>query len=740
MKKLSLSLMLILFGVPGMVQAAPGDACTADIVSSVPDTEWSQALVIKADDGGAWERAIMSSPRSNLMLKEDDYVSFNGVATPGSEVQLFLFHPEYIDGQLRKPAMGTCLQVEPTNEFEQFSLQLHSRVLWPNLGTTMIADAYYKVHEDFDQYMAEKGVAATNNDFFIGTNVPVTQFEIDSEGEDSACTLLCDSSPLRRANELDPAKIRQELLGNNLDDVGLNNVMMGRLPGAHTYYVKVDDANEYSQEVLQKLSMKAIGMENLKRALMGTVINGGKEQGLASMTAEDLVDVESGKTKVSKNTQQLVKYIKAALTGEADRDGIKKDETKDISIPIEAGAGATVPGAASGATGTTDPVYRQPQGGSMGNPDTTLEKPLEMITAPSETGPTVGPPPAPGPAPGGPSAYYESEDVMIAAAQYLGGATRTGKKPLPKPKPKPSTKKPNKKPNKDAKPRNNNNKGNNKPKPKPGGGGAPKPPPPPISREEGLKGLEEILNPGDVPALPPELIPQASTDDQWAQDFILLLEFWTGSSNPSECMIVTDSQILDNFEKHDTTINPDYQCRFVYTNGLTPGLLLNTTEEMVLEANHTDIAIKTAETPFSSGETWYMPSGLKTPINYTYETSRSITAEIIAESCIAKNEISEFGAAYQQALNLTEEEREVLEREIYIAFQENEGATRLELALGNPNDIAKRFGWIGNNEKLDILQLFFTAKPSTCQETTMNTPQNIDLKPDRDGFEAGLLS
>lgn len=706
---------LLFFLLPTIADAANGDNCAIDITTGVSnDTDWSQVYIIRGADGSAWQRAPINN-QTEIKLNEREQTPISGIAQFGSDVQVFIFSPEDNgSGGMKKPGDGTCFDAGQTNLNGQFTLNFNAKLLWGSLGKGIIVDAFYKMDQDWSKVPN----AVESQNFLIGTHSFPKELQINAAGDPKQCPLLCDKSKVVEGVTLDPATLDQKLLGNNFDALGGQKTIVARMPGEHTFYAgTVSGNNSAKQTQLSDLSLKVLTMERLKRMLLGDPHAGNFPPGLTNLTSEALRDAANFNGNASTTIKQLAGQIRTIMTD--------TPYTGEMNL---------------GKFGTARPVITPKTG------DTALINRTIKIDLPTST-PAIGllaVPNAPQFAPSGVIDPNEATNYP-QTVQDLGGdpptgSTRSGDGSGAN---QPSTGGVNQ-------PSSGNGGGGGSGGSKPQGGGSPKkndggstevalpPPPPPPGREEVLKNLGPFLAPAGPPQLPGELFPTVTSSvDTWAEDFVKLMEFWTGSVDINECLALKDAQFEPSFKKENFKVDADYLCSYVYTRGLTPTILLNTDKPVTLEPDFQNASIVSADKRFDVKHGWLLPEGKKAPISYRYEFSTGFTGDQIANFCVQPTDIEALVGSISSEYRLLPEEASVLAQELQNEIGGTAGYYRVSLA--DPQAISKRFIWKGNGQKLDVLQLFFEIKANSCSKIVTAFPSPVANTPSRDGFEAGIL-
>jgi hypothetical protein len=301
--------------------------------STVPENEsWENAYVIQGADGSIWQRAIVSNKGQKIILKEGEAVDISGVGQPNTQVQAFLFHPEFDDSGVltNRPSTGsTCLNIGTSDPNGYFSFGINAQHLWENIGQEMIIDAYTRLEKSWDQYVEEND----NQNFYIGTNLPMGRLSIEVEKATNTegCTILCEDNETILAHKLVPTAESEAFAPLAFDEVGNKNVNIGRTPGEHTFYAGVEgetDNTQFDIRTLQSYGMRTVHAEYLKRRLLGNPNASGVVPGLTEISVASLEEAASDAGPASSRNRELVKNIKNAMMNVDRNVSLKKLEHK----------------------------------------------------------------------------------------------------------------------------------------------------------------------------------------------------------------------------------------------------------------------------------------------------------------------------------------------------------------------------------------------------------------------------
>jgi hypothetical protein len=319
-----LALSVFFSGTSG-ASADIGENCTVDITSSFTGRDWRSASVLRGDDGYLWRRANILS-RDVLYLEEDKTIDIQGVSNPNTMVQVLFFSPEKGEsGEIKKPGLGSCFSAEFSDESGLFHFPIHSRLIWEAINEEILFDAYYRTPILWKSLDEQKKIR-TNQTFYVGTFLAPKYVRIVGKNGDSngRCSFLCESMGMIRALTLNSFDISSDLLGNNLDAIGGEKVIVGRTPGPHTFYVSLNEETpeEFLWNILQRITHKILGMEVLKRTLLSNQNTNGIPPGLSEISVSVLQEAESDGGEYSGIARDLVKNVKLILVSRdfAERD------------------------------------------------------------------------------------------------------------------------------------------------------------------------------------------------------------------------------------------------------------------------------------------------------------------------------------------------------------------------------------------------------------------------------------
>ncbi len=299
---------------PVAVEQEPGANCTTNIVADVPNgVDWREVYMLKGDDGYAWQRAIISSPKEKLSLKEGENFKIVGTADPNAEVQFFLFNNAPDDKPLQKPAHSVCMSGGTADENGLFGIDINARVIWDTVGGDLAIDAFFRMDDLWEQQTEQ----STNQNYLIGTHMPLTTVKVEAQSKvTEGCQTLCqgykDSSGLQEVVVIDPTRFSDEILNGNFTPVKDAPTALGKF--GQTFYAGTKDSKKANQSELQILTNKAIVVEMLKQFLLG---QRGLElnQGLPMITGANILSgLQPGNT-YAPQVQQLIQALHDVMTG-----------------------------------------------------------------------------------------------------------------------------------------------------------------------------------------------------------------------------------------------------------------------------------------------------------------------------------------------------------------------------------------------------------------------------------------
>lgn len=267
----------------------------------------------------------------------------------------------------------------------------------------------------------------------------------------------------------------------------------------------------------------------------------------------------------------------------------------------------------------------------------------------------------------------------------------------------------------------------------------PEKPGPIITRGEILFVLQPILNLADPPEenLIADLFPlQASSYENWADDFATMLIFWTGRATQNDCLLQDDNLLTLNYEWQEAG-EETTQCEYPYVSGNTPTLVLHSSEEVQLEPQFTNTVMTESSRFFTKNSSWFFPRNSEKNLSYEYEFTTAFTEDIVTEACLSESDISGYADALTSHFGLFPKERNALEKELLYGFEDISSSARVRLT--HPDSLKNRIQWKGNGEDLSVFQLFFGVSEEECGMTNFGSLPNLNVPQNRDGFEAGLL-
>lgn len=647
--------------VPNLAHANIGDNCLTDLSHSLPvDFDWRDSFVLEGEDGTAWQRAIITSPRKEVIVDENLPVKIEGTAEKDSRIAIFLFSPtEQENGSVQAPSMGSCLQATTTDENGYFSLTLDSSFLWRNIDGEIIIDAFYQRTESYDElrqnasglsfgtFLPPQRYTVTalahtqeNEGVLPGLPPPAPPFggvapDLPLASRAVTCDSLCGGRTVL-AMRLDPARTTAEIIGGLFDPVGTMPVVIGRLPGRHTYYAGIEDNDsDIDVQVMQTLTRSSLAAEVIKRGLLGIENAGGVSPGLEVISAQSLRAAANELGRGSDHSNQLAFLIKSILT-----DGAEQNETNQLPPPPP-------PPPIFGNTPTPTP-----EASASASPTASDQTPTIPPTPPSLATPTPSQIPV---------------------------------KPI-------------------------------------------------IPRDEAIAQLKsklEFLNDVDLDGLFPREIPS----DQWAEIFVQMLDFWTGGVTINTCLMDDDVFMLENFTELS---GMGEQCGLEHSSGVSPLLVLHGKEELVVRPDFYQTKIVYADRAFDRDEAFHFAVGKKTPLYYRYDSVSEFTPDVIGEMCLTRAELPRLIDSIGKKYELFASEVAALARELTEQFPETAAETFVAVELADPADIAERFRWIGDDERLSLVQLYFRLTPEACSKSTLEPPE-VSIAATREGFEVGII-
>jgi hypothetical protein len=323
--------------------------------------------MLKGDDGYVWKRALVTSQGKSLDLEEGKPVHVYGIAEPNSLLQAFVFNytdtdPDPHTESIQPPGNGLCVEPTPTNANGEgrFSFEYDSSGLFANLGEKEVIDVFYKTDILWERFL--EAYKKDNQNVFIGSSVrPKVVYitsssssqEIEEDESLENCSVLCAN------NTADSKTLEGVVLssgGLSIDFLhnlkGFNEVTIGRFPGKHTFYTKGDGGG--NTDDLRYVAHRAIGMEILKRRLLGIESAGGTAPGLSDITEDILLEAFEGNGGSSDETIELVRNIMAALVSQTNVNAAGPGNPPTFpSSPI-------IPIERSSAISYLDPIINQP--------------------------------------------------------------------------------------------------------------------------------------------------------------------------------------------------------------------------------------------------------------------------------------------------------------------------------------------------------------------------------------------
>jgi hypothetical protein len=230
-----------------------------------------------------------------------------------------------------------------------------------------------------------------------------------------------------------------------------------------------------------------------------------------------------------------------------------------------------------------------------------------------------------------------------------------------------------------------------------------------------------------------EFLPR-STEENWANDFITLVNFWSGSAQINTCLMENNRRLHSNFINKG--INKEVN-DFVYVQGMSPRIIVHSDQAIELKPQFEKTAIVYADRLFDFNEGWQFAADEVKRIAYRYTFTKAFTRERIAKVCLNPYDVEGFAESLMNQLGLKESEQQVVIDEFAEHVDQYDDWYTLRLA--EPADIAERFKWQANGEDLNISQLFFETEVGGCEADDYLLPSSFTIDPERDGFEVGIL-
>jgi nicotinic acid phosphoribosyltransferase len=110
---------------------------------------------------------------------------------------------------------------------------------------------------------------------------------------------------------------------------------------------------------------------------------------------------------------------------------------------------------------------------------------------------------------------------------------------------------------------------------------------------------------------------------------------------------------------------------------------------------------------------------------------------VIADYCTDRRSLVDRISA---DLSLLPKEKELIDREFdYFGVRSD---TPIRFSVVDPVDISTRFDWTVDEERIDLLQLFFLIDQSGCEEENTSSMPSLPISlfpSQRDAFEVGIL-
>jgi hypothetical protein len=232
---------------------------------------------------------------------------------------------------------------------------------------------------------------------------------------------------------------------------------------------------------------------------------------------------------------------------------------------------------------------------------------------------------------------------------------------------------------------------------------------------------------------------------KWAEDFIDLILFWTGTITPNTCIIENDARMKRTFghmKNNDPQVgsftpNNNFFCEYVFVQGADPMILIHREGDYSLQPSFTDTKILTVNRPFDTKEEWFFSEEDEKILRYGFEFTSEFSPPVIADYCTDRRSLVDRISA---DLSLLPKEKELIDREFdYFGVRSD---TPIRFSVVDPVDISTRFDWTVDEERIDLLQLFFLIDQSGCEEENTSSMPSLPISlfpSQRDAFEVGIL-
>lgn len=229
--------------------------------------------MVRAEDNSVWQRVPTPNTSGLLALHEGETTTIEGTAEAGQPVQLFLF--QYESGSatgMQKPADGTCFDAGIADANGVFRFPVNTRLLWGNIGDTLVVDAFTRLGKEWDQLETAK----TDRNYLIGTHLPATVARVGIARQTADCQRFCPDSPYLIGTRIEPERFRHVAANafpiasgsGNSSTAGQTGFTIAKL-APHTFYTLSDSSEPAYAEYLNGLAEKALAVEILKRHLVG---------------------------------------------------------------------------------------------------------------------------------------------------------------------------------------------------------------------------------------------------------------------------------------------------------------------------------------------------------------------------------------------------------------------------------------------------------------------------------------
>ncbi len=690
--------------MPNALADNTAQSCVVDLTKGYTEADWTGAMYVEGSDGFMWQRAIVRND-DQVLLREGEQVTINGTAKPNNEVQMYLWKYEIDDeDRLQKPGEGTCIGLGSATPQGEFSVMLDPIFFWANIDEKMVFDVYYKTEQQWADFIARQ---QDGNGSEISTIVypKVLDIVIDffQQQADNTGGMAVPPPPpppaMGESNTTNndaapPPPAAPPAPGGTNNDANKNAAAgdAGSGPGgipppppppsiggnADTSAGSADGGpGLLPPPPPPGPGGNGVDFGDFPPPPARTPGIGGNDG--ANPPVSD--NPTGGQEICEKGTVLAVRLDPAQLPPELQGNFFDSVGSQTVTVGRN-------PGAHTFFVSTENGDFDQDTLATFSKTAISMEVLKRSFLGVERAG---------GRAPGlpsmtvqaltqaangdGPSSAETKELARQVKNLYVTGQAERSGSLLNV-----STA---------SKPRN--------------------------------KDMAFDILAQNIPMV-------KSTEDKWAYDFLYTLDFWTGSVGINENLVVHDNSYWRNFTPRNARFE---KCDMKYTHGQSPRILVTRDEEMILEPDFTDVKLVYADTRFSHGEGWELPKGVKEDIFYLYEATTDIDGNYLADACLKREDLNELSSAIQSKLGLTNAETDVITAELESQTDDNENHYGIKIA--DPKVVANYFKWKGNDEPLDILQLFFSIEANGCDTKFIGEIPASISNPDRDGVEAGIL-